>query len=969
MEIGKFKLAKADLVRPPNKPAQEQIIPKQKPYTEKVFKLEVDDFIKGFIGGFPKDEMLLKIQSVLDKAVDAGAIEPQEGIKYLRERKQQLVDFARENYGQELPGIEEDRENFKYGTVPGEGNSKINYDPETNTYRKRVQETIDGKKTNKYIYSEPGQSLEDFKQTKPVRSTGAIDATVKARQYIDGWTKNWFDNNLKNYGVKDFEVMLNDLSNDWNEVLESTDAPKASAKFNLSTPELNLPNITSGKDATIKKGGIEPFTYNDVRFYTNLEGSKDQLSKTLSQYKKVFYKNKIETDPQLRTGLNEFFDFMSADKRGLYKKLDGKTIKDFMNTVSDDVKFLLDPEISGLDKASKNKVFNSYDDLADNYNKFTQDKVRLKAVQAETEAIAKAGKKTADQYKKVKADIAKQNDVLAKMSVEDIAKNKKLLNSVRMVIDPKTGEVSYTNYTVKDPKAKPALTDLELAEKIKQKAKDKNFYVTEHIGKKSLNKANLAFPNNIQSANYMSNSQLENARRFLINPENRNTSAAQNLDKTLEDLRLTIRGPEYGSKPIGNKMNIVFDSKTGKSNIVENQLINKKPIISNLTETISGVTTADKLDKPPAAVERDMFEKANERFKKQKGVMLGSAGDLDTAARLVKEDFQTAKKLFGEYAPQIARASLPAIKLLLAETGIGAAFVPMDIASGLTTKEVLTNLATLGVGVPFKDIQERGKFVEEKGLGPALQSALRKKMIPQNMRPALNLPVDFGKPQQLTEPEQQAMQMFETEAKEPIESRRKKLAEERVEKYSDPEFGFRGGAMNGGIMRLGFADGPKDPTKRKFIKAAAGIASIPILGRLIKPATKAIEAAAPAIQKSVEGIPDFLTDLIAKVKLKAEATGMKYFTGNRSDEFTDVYQADNFIVKEKGNKITLREVDDPDRPGYRENQIELEVDPETGGVTYNEASVRPDAEGKLKDVEEYIEEDDLENMRKYTYDE
>jgi hypothetical protein len=390
---------------------------------------------------------------------------------------------------------------------------------------------------------------------------------------------------------------------------------------------------------------------------------------------------------------------------------------------------------------------------------------------------------------------------------------------------------------------------------------------------------------------------------------------------------------------------LVKDRKLRSVVDIGKEAVNKK--FTKLLD-IEGITTADKLNKPPAAVERDMFKKANERFKNQKGVMLGSAGDLDTAARLVKEDFQTAKKLFGEYAPQIARASLPAIKLLLAETGIGAAFVPMDIASGLTTKEVLTNLATLGVGVPFKDIQERGKFVEEKGLGPALQSALRKKMIPQNMRPALNLPVDFGKPQQLTEPEQQAMQMFETEAKEPIESRRKKLAEERVEKYSDPEFGFRGGAMNGGIMRLGFADGPKDPTKRKFIKAAAGIASIPILGRLIKPATKAIEAAAPAIQKSVEGIPDFLTDLIAKIKLKAEATGMKYFTGNRSDEFTDVYQADNFIVKEKGNKITLREVDDPDRPGYRENEIELEVDPETGGVTYKEASVRPDDEGKLK---------------------
>ena len=115
MEIGKFKQAKSYLTRPARKPQPEQIIPKQKPYTEGMFKEEADLFLKGFIGGFPKDEMLLKIQSVLDKAVDAGAIEPQEGIKYLRERKQQLVDFARENYGQQLPGIEEDRNNFAIG--------------------------------------------------------------------------------------------------------------------------------------------------------------------------------------------------------------------------------------------------------------------------------------------------------------------------------------------------------------------------------------------------------------------------------------------------------------------------------------------------------------------------------------------------------------------------------------------------------------------------------------------------------------------------------------------------------------------------------------------------------------------------------------------------------------------------------------------------------------------------------------
>jgi len=169
--------------------------------------------------------------------------------------------------------------------------------------------------------------------------------------------------------------------------------------------------------------------------------------------------------------------------------------------------------------------------------------------------------------------------------------------------------------------------------------------------------------------------------------------------------------------------------------------------------------------------------------------------------------------------------------------------------------------------------------------------------------------------------------------------------------------------------RVGFADGPDDPSKRKFMKIAGGIASIPILGKFLKPAVKVAPVVAETVRRSAEGIPAFISDLIAKVKLKAEATGMKYFTGNRADEFTMVHKADNYVVSEQGNKTIIREVDQDGDMLYKENQIEIEVDPETGGVTYREASAKPDAEGKLKDVEEYIEDDDLENMRKYTYDE
>ena len=165
--------------------------------------------------------------------------------------------------------------------------------------------------------------------------------------------------------------------------------------------------------------------------------------------------------------------------------------------------------------------------------------------------------------------------------------------------------------------------------------------------------------------------------------------------------------------------------------------------------------------------------------------------------------------------------------------------------------------------------------------------------------------------------------------------------------------------------RMGFADGPDDPSRRKFMKISGGIASIPILGKYLKPAIVAAPKVAEVVKRSADGIPEFIGDLVTKVV----TFGKKNFTGNRADEFADQYRLDDYVVTQQGNKTTIQKFDDPDNPNYKEIEIELETDPETGGVTYNEASVRPDAEGKLKDVEEYIDDLDLEDMKKYTYDE
>ena len=145
--------------------------------------------------------------------------------------------------------------------------------------------------------------------------------------------------------------------------------------------------------------------------------------------------------------------------------------------------------------------------------------------------------------------------------------------------------------------------------------------------------------------------------------------------------------------------------------------------------------------------------------------------------------------------------------------------------------------------------------------------------------------------------------------------------------------------------------------------------SLPFVGKYFKAAAPVAEKTTELIRRGADGIPDFIMDLIAKVKLKAEERGMKYFTGNRSDEFADVYQADNFVVTQQGNKINVKKVDDQGEFGYKEHEMELDIDPETGGMTYNEGTIKPDAEGKLKDIEEFIDEVDLEDMKKYTYDE
>jgi len=48
--------------------------------------------------------------------------------------------------------------------------------------------------------------------------------------------------------------------------------------------------------------------------------------------------------------------------------------------------------------------------------------------------------------------------------------------------------------------------------------------------------------------------------------------------------------------------------------------------------------------------------------------------------------------------------------------------------------------------------------------------------------------------------------------------------------------------------------------------------------------------------------------------------------------------------------------------------MQIKQDPETGFVEYEEVSVRPDYDGKLKDIDFGIEDDVHKEMEKFAYD-
>ena len=171
---------------------------------------------------------------------------------------------------------------------------------------------------------------------------------------------------------------------------------------------------------------------------------------------------------------------------------------------------------------------------------------------------------------------------------------------------------------------------------------------------------------------------------------------------------------------------------------------------------------------------------------------------------------------------------------------------------------------------------------------------------------------------------------------------------------------------NGGRVFLKEGGKPVNIGRRKFIKgtgqALTVLAALPFIGKFIKPATKAAPEVMEVISRSADQMPDYLANLINKIKMM----GSSKIIGKMDspDEFIR-YDLGDYELFEGSGGARLKRVRDQGEYGYEEFEMQIKKDPETGGIEYDEVSVRPDPDGKMKDVDFGIDDDIHAEMKKF----
>ena len=183
--------------------------------------------------------------------------------------------------------------------------------------------------------------------------------------------------------------------------------------------------------------------------------------------------------------------------------------------------------------------------------------------------------------------------------------------------------------------------------------------------------------------------------------------------------------------------------------------------------------------------------------------------------------------------------------------------------------------------------------------------------------------------------------------KDPFYKDRPELKDKAIANYTESLFGEKK-AMGG---RIGFKEGG-GMTRRTFLKLLGGLASIPLVGKFLKPAAKATKAVEVASKSS--GVPAYFPKLVEKIQLLGDDVSRTRATGER--QIVKEYKGYELTEEMDTGKLTIKRDNytseeylqfEPGGQYYDETRKKVIKYPDQ----YEEVTVRPDYEGKMKDVD------------------
>ena len=197
-----------------------------------------------------------------------------------------------------------------------------------------------------------------------------------------------------------------------------------------------------------------------------------------------------------------------------------------------------------------------------------------------------------------------------------------------------------------------------------------------------------------------------------------------------------------------------------------------------------------------------------------------------------------------------------------------------------------------------------------------------------------------------------------------------------------------GGMPQRGQPRMPFGLGGM--SRRAFLKMMAGAAALPFIGKGVSKVAPKVIKEAEVITRGADGMPSYIYDLIEVVKAKGTRDIIEGF---KKSDYSTVHSYKGVdVIEHPSGAIRIKKAQEKpmygsDEPSYHEVEMEIspqyreQVDPDSGLSWYKDAdgkkvyeqkipdeyaeyTAKPDMDGKLKDIDEYIDDADHLELQK-----